>query len=265
MHHHLTTPDGTRLAYRTHTPTSPAPAQPPTVLLHGLAGHMSEWDALTELLLQAGHEVIAYDARGHGASTRRPPTMTRAASVTDAVTLLNHLSLAPATLIGQSLGGHTALLAAAAHPDLVSSLILIEAGPGGPNPTLPTEISTWLSSWPTPFPSLTEAESFLGHEAWARGLAEREDGWYPRFDADKMTEAVEELATHSYWQQWSRITCPTLVVRGGNGTIPEQEFREMKSRRPDTRLVTIPDAGHDVHLDQPGLLYEAIAGFLQTP
>jgi pimeloyl-ACP methyl ester carboxylesterase len=38
----------------------------------------------------------------------------------------------------------------------------------------------------------------------------------------------------------------------------------MKTRRPDTRLVTIPDAGHDVHLDQPGLLYAAVAGFLQT-
>jgi pimeloyl-ACP methyl ester carboxylesterase len=79
-----------------------------------------------------------------------------------------------------------------------------------------------------------------------------------------MTEAVTELATHSYWHQWSRITCPTLAVRGENGTIPAQEFTEMKTRSPNTRLVTIPDAGHDVHLDQPGLLYAAVAGFLQT-
>ncbi|MEV5321147.1 alpha/beta fold hydrolase [Streptomyces sp. NPDC052687] len=172
-HDHLTTPDGTRLAYRVHSPTRRAPAQPPVLLLHGLAGPMAEWDALTEHLLQAGHEVIAYDARGHGASTRRPPTMTRSACVSDAVTLLNHLSLAPATLIGQSLGGHTALLTAAAHPDSVSSLILIEAGPGGPNPTLPTQITTWLNSWPAPSPpSRKRRPSWAtrpGREAWSSG------------------------------------------------------------------------------------------------
>ncbi|WP_318275177.1 alpha/beta fold hydrolase [Streptomyces pharetrae] len=258
----LTMPDGTHLAYRVHTPPGPPSGRPPLLLLHGLAGHMGEWDALRAPLLRDGHTVIEYDARGHGASTRRPPTMTRAACVADAATLITRLELAPATLIGQSLGGHTALLTATAHPDLVASLILIEAGPGGPNPDLPTTISTWLRSWPLPFESLSSAETFLGHEAWARGLERREDGWHPRFDADKMTEAVTELATHSYWEEWSRITCPTLAVRGANGTIPVADFEKMKTRRPSTHTAVIPDAAHDVHLDQPGGLYEVIKAFL---
>jgi pimeloyl-ACP methyl ester carboxylesterase len=256
-------PDGTQIAYRTHTPT-PGPGRSPLLLLHGLAGHMAEWDALTEHLLRDGHTVITYDARGHGASTRRPPTMSRAACVADAATLITELSLPPVILIGQSLGGHTAMLTAATHPHVVDSLILIEAGPGGPNPQLPDEISSWLSTWPTPFKSLPEAEAFLGHEAWARGLEQRDDGWHPRFDADRMTEAVQELATHSYWQDWSRITCPTLAIRGENGTIPADELTKMKTRRPDTHTAVIPDAAHDVHLDQPRRLYEAIAKFLRT-
>ncbi|HLL37141.1 MAG TPA: alpha/beta hydrolase [Streptomyces sp.] len=260
----LTMPDGTHLAYRVHTPPGPPSGRPPLLLLHGLAGHMGEWDAVRAYLLRDGHTVIEYDARGHGASTRRPPTMTRAACVADAATLIRKLGPAPATLIGQSLGGHTALLTAAAHPDLVASLILIEAGPGGPAPDLPSQISTWLRSWPTPFKSLSSAETFLGHEAWARGLEEHPDGWHPRFDADQMTAAVAELATHSYWDEWSRVTCPTLAVRGEHGTMPSAELEQMKARRPNTRTAVIPDAAHDAHLDQPGHLYEVIKAFLEA-
>jgi pimeloyl-ACP methyl ester carboxylesterase len=38
----------------------------------------------------------------------------------------------------------------------------------------------------------------------------------------------------------------------------------MKTHRPAMHLTTIPNAGHDVHLDQPRKVYEAIATFLQT-
>ncbi|MCT9084789.1 alpha/beta hydrolase, partial [Streptomyces fulvoviolaceus] len=94
------------MAYRDRTPPHPA-SKPPVLLLHGLAGHLGEWDDLADRLLSAGRRVVAYDARGHGASTRRPPTVTRAAHVEDAVSLVDELGLAPVTVVGQSLGGHT--------------------------------------------------------------------------------------------------------------------------------------------------------------
>ncbi|MBA2949723.1 alpha/beta fold hydrolase [Streptomyces himalayensis] len=236
---------------------------PPVLLLHGLAGHMGEWDALTELLLADGHRVVAYDARGHGASTRRPSDMTRAACVRDAVAVIRALDLAPVTLVGQSLGGHTAMLTAAAYPDLVHALILVEAGPGGPNPDLPAQIGGWVDGWPTPFKSLAEAENFFGNEAWARVLDERPDGWHARVDRDVMVSAVAELATHAYWDQWERVRCPALVVRGANGTMPEAETTEMRARRPGTtQLAVIPDTAHDVHLDQPTRLHAAATAFL---
>ncbi|MFF5253705.1 alpha/beta fold hydrolase [Streptomyces leeuwenhoekii] len=262
---HLTTPDGTRIAYRDHQPPRPAlPAPPPVLLLHGLAGHQGEWDDLTGRLLADGHRVVTYDARAHGDSTRRPAATTRAAHVQDAVALIDHLCLAPAVLIGQSLGGHTALLLAAAHPGLVASLVLVEAGPGGPDPELPARIGNWLDRWPTPFPSLEAAREFLGHEAWARGLERRADGWYPRFDRDKILACVAEPATTSYWPQWSRIPHPTLLVRGDRGTVDDDQTTEMLLRRPRTHHTLIPDAGHDVHLDQPARLHEAVAGFLRA-
>ncbi|MFD7130371.1 alpha/beta fold hydrolase [Streptomyces sp. NPDC059894] len=261
----LTTPDGIRLAYRDDTPAHPHPTAPPVVLLHGLAGHLGEWDDLTRRLLVDGHRVVRYDARGHGASTRTPADMTRAAAVRDAVTVLTHLSLPPVILLGQSLGGLTALQTAAAHPSLITSLILVEAGPAGRAPHLPARIATWLDSWPTPFPSHPDATAFLGHRAWADGLDWRADGGHARVDRDTMVAAVRELATDDFWTDWTRVNCPTLVVRGENGTLPESEATDMRTRRPtDTHVIAVPDAGHDAHLDQPQRLYEAVASFLKA-
>ncbi|MEU9892894.1 alpha/beta fold hydrolase [Streptomyces phaeochromogenes] len=272
-----TTPDGTRLTYRDHH--APDSQHPPLLLLHGLAGHMGEWDDLLPLLLADGHRVITYDARGHGASTRRPPDMTRASAVRDVTTLIEELSLpTPVTLLGQSLGGHTAFLTAAAHPHLVDSLILVEAGPAGPSPELPAEIAAWLDSWPTPFTSFSSAAAFLGHEAWARGLEEREDGHHPRWDRDTMLAAVAELSIRAYWPQWARVACPTLVVRGAKGTMRKAEMARMARTtrgaqirtgrppqpQPQTLTEVIEDAGHDVHLDQPRRLHAAVRTFLSA-
>ena len=78
--------------------------------------------------------VIALDQRGHGRSEREPTDLSRPAFVGDVVAVVEQLSLAPVVLIGQSMGGNTAFLAAAAHPGLVESLVVIEASPDGPDP-----------------------------------------------------------------------------------------------------------------------------------
>ncbi|MER5223955.1 alpha/beta fold hydrolase [Streptomyces flaveus] len=234
---HVTTPDGTRIAYSdTQSGSSPSSPSPPLLLLHGLAGHMGEWDDLAARLLADGHRVVRYDARGHAASTRRPRDMTRASCVADAVAVIEHLSLPPVTLVGQSLGGHTAFLTAAAHPNLIDTLILIEAGPSGPSPNLPIEIGSWLDKSSVPFA-----------------------------DRDMMVAAVAELAERSYWTEWEQVRCPTFVVRGAQGTMPASEPAEMRTRRPTsttTETEVIQDAGHDVHLDRPERLYEVVRAFL---
>ncbi|QYX79770.1 alpha/beta fold hydrolase [Streptomyces akebiae] len=289
---HLTTPDGIRLALRAHVP--PHGHGRTLLLLHGLAGHQGEWDDLVPLLLADGHRVVTYDARGHGASTRRPADMSRAACVRDAVTVIRELGLAhpdqppaprpgqtppahppqppqplhpPLTLVGQSLGGHTAFLAASAHPELLDSLILIEAGPGAPDPTLPAHIAAWLDSWPTPFDSPPRAADFFGHVAWSRNLERRADGWYPRVDRATMLAAIEEVAETSYLREWAAVACPALVVGGANGTMSAADAARMPSgRSPGTRtdLAVVEEAGHDVHLDQPRSLHAAMSEFINS-
>ncbi|MFE5581386.1 alpha/beta fold hydrolase [Kitasatospora sp. NPDC056531] len=239
---------------------------PPVVLLHGLAGHAGEWDTLARNLSRR-HRVVAVDQRGHGASERRPGDVSRAAYVADAVAVVERLDLHRPVLVGQSLGGHTAMLTAAAHPDLLGGLVLVEAGPGGPNPNVRAEIGAALDAWPTPFPSRGAAVEFFGGgavgEGWAAGLEERDGGWRPRFDRDVMVEALTENARRSFWDEWTSIACPTLVILGQSGIIPPHETEAMLQRHPGAVALSVPGAGHDVHLEHPEVLCRVLQEFLE--
>ncbi|MFB7533594.1 hypothetical protein ACFC0C_36365 [Streptomyces sp. NPDC056178] len=95
--------------------------------------------------------------------------------------VVDQQALSRPVLVGRSPGEHTAMLTAAAHPGLVRTLVLVEAGPGGPHPNGPVDIGGWLDSWLTPFPSYEAAAALLGGgpvgAGWAAGLEEREGGW----------------------------------------------------------------------------------------
>ncbi|RKE23596.1 pimeloyl-ACP methyl ester carboxylesterase [Streptomyces sp. TLI_171] len=192
--------------------------------------------------------------------------MSRGFSVADVTAVVDRLALQAPVLVGQSLGGHTAMLTAAAHPGLVRALVLVEAGPGGPNPNVLVDIGAWLDSWPTPFPSREAAAAFLGGgpvgAGWAAGLEERDGAWWPRFDRDVMVRSLAENAMRSFWHEWGQVTCPMLVVLAQSSFIPAQEADEMLRRRPTTMAMSIPGTGHDLHLEQPEALHTALSDFL---
>jgi pimeloyl-ACP methyl ester carboxylesterase len=233
------------------------------VLLHGLAGYRDEWNSTAAWLRDAGYRVATYDGRGHGDSTRRPADVSREATVADAAAVLRTIGGGPHVLMGQSLGGHTAFLTAAAHPELVSALVVLEAGPayGEPN----DHIKNWLASWPLPFPSRDAAADFLGHgddrigAAWADGLGV---DLAPRFDPDIIVATIRAHAGRAYWDQWASITVPTMAVLAENGYIDSAEEQEMRRLRPDATMVRLPGLGHDLHLQDPDAVRDAVLPFL---
>lgn len=237
-------------------------AGPAVVLLHGLAGSAREVASPLP-----GHRVIAPDQRGHGHNVRRPDDLSREAYVADVVQVIKSLAGGgPVALVGQSMGAHTAMLTAARHPELVSHLVMLEGGVGGSEDDYPTRLGAWFASWPVPFASRAAAVGFLGStplaRAWAEDLRETSDGFRPRFDPDIMEAAIRPVAATAQWASWQRTTAPTLLVRGANGRVPEDEIARMLQLRPDVELATIPDAGHDAHLDQPQAWSRLLRSFL---
>src|ERR1044072_1392597 len=96
---------------------------PALLLLHGLAGHAREWDG-TAAHLAPRHRVLCPEQRGHGRSDRRPEDLSPDAFAADATAWIEALGVAPAVVVGQSLGGLTAILLAAQRPDLVCGLVV---------------------------------------------------------------------------------------------------------------------------------------------
>jgi pimeloyl-ACP methyl ester carboxylesterase len=99
----------------------------PLLLIHGGGGDADVWSSVFEILAR-DHRVIAYDRRGHTRSKAAfpPPAEYYSTHGDDAAGLLQALGAAPATVVGWSGGGLTALQLAWTHPTLVSSLVLEE-------------------------------------------------------------------------------------------------------------------------------------------
>lgn len=255
----LTSRDGVRLACRDHGGEGPA-----AVLAHGLAGHAGEWDG-TAAWLGRTHRVVAPDARGHGHSERRPSDVSRTACVDDLAHWIELLDLAPALVIGQSLGGHTAFLLAARRPELVRAVVVAEATPEA-DPDAPAAVEAWLQSWPVPFADRKDAIGFFGDttwgRAWADGLEEREDGLWPAFDVDVMIACLAETSRCEYRHEWRRVSCPVLVVRAGDDGVPAGLVERMAGEAQDASSAVVADAGHDLHLYQPERWREVVEAFV---
>lgn len=259
--------NGSRLACADFGGTGPL-----VMLLHGLAGHATEW-VQTAGWLTARHRALAPELRGHGRSERRPSDVSRSAHVDDIAAWIERFNTRPVALVGQSLGGHTAFLLAAHRPDLVDKLVVVEAGPGpysegrdlAAEGEVVERVRQWLASWPVPFPSREAAVTFFGRNenwanVWADGLEERADGLHPSFEIDVMTDTLR-AAGDSYWDEWRRIECPVMLVVAKDRENPTLAHR-MLSEQPLASLVEIPKAGHDLHLDNPAAWREAVEAFL---
>jgi pimeloyl-ACP methyl ester carboxylesterase len=100
---------------------------PPVVLLHGLTATKRYVVMGSKALERAGHRVVAYDARGHGASepAASADAYQYADLAGDLLDVLGDRGIDRAVLVGASMGAHTILRVALEAPDRVAALCVI--------------------------------------------------------------------------------------------------------------------------------------------
>jgi 3-oxoadipate enol-lactonase len=218
--------NGIQLAYRESGPAS----APPLLLLHALGEDSADWDQAAAALAPSWH-VYALDQRGHGRSDW-PGTYTLALLRDDVLAFLDALKLAQVTLIGHSMGGAAAYLAAMRQPERVRRLVLEEPAP----------------PWPRVPRSPVRPPGPLSFD-WAVTVLSAEASDPPASSRDGLTA----------------ITAPTLVVAGGpDSHVSQDRLADMAALIPGGQLVTIP-AGHLVHAAQPARFISAVTAFLAGP
>jgi pimeloyl-ACP methyl ester carboxylesterase len=115
-----TTVNGVRLSY-----TLTGDSGPPLVLVHGSWADQRDWELLVSILAER-FRVLTYDRRGHSQSECPPGQGSVEEDAADLAALIEHLKLAPAHIVGLSLGGSIVLRLAARRPGLIRSLSVQE-------------------------------------------------------------------------------------------------------------------------------------------
>ncbi len=239
---------------------------PPLVMLHGLSGHARTWDH-TAAALSESYRVLALDQRGHGDSDWAPhygfgPRAADLLAFTDA------LQLAEVTLMGLSMGGIVSFVFAAAHPERVRRLIVLDIGPEIA-PAGARNVSAAMAA-PDIFASEDEAvaqaraanprptEEALRHRV-RHALRPQSDGTLT-FKMDKALRsqrgAIFDLTADQLWAAWRSVRCPVLLVRGEDSDVLAAETAQrMLAENPHASFASVPDCGHSITLDNPqGLL-----------
>ena len=245
------------------------PGSPTLVFLHGIMGHSREWDTLV-VSLANDFRVVAIDQRGHG-ETDWAKDYTAATMAEDLAELIQTIG-PPVHVAAHSMGAMAACICAANRPDLIRRLVMIDIGPDSLTtdwalqelpvmlagmdearyPDVQTAVDEWLAADPLSREPLQR--NYVQHN-----LVRRADGsltW--RFDAAGLVQfATEGVREDELWSAIDRIVAPTLLIRGEQSPLLSRSTaQEMIRRLSDGRLIEVPDAAHDVGVEQP----EAVAG-----
>ncbi|MEU1563656.1 alpha/beta hydrolase [Streptomyces mirabilis] len=262
---------------------------PPALYVHGLGGSSQNWSALMPLL-DGLVDSEALDLPGFGDS---PPPDDGNYSVTGhARAVIRYLDAAergPVHLFGNSLGGAVATRVAAVRPDLVETLTLI-------SPALP-EIRAQRTAWPTALLSVpgvarlfTRLTKDWSAEQRVRGVMALCYGDPGMVTPEGFRDAVEEMerrlalpyfwdamarssrglvnaytlgGQHGLWRQAERVLAPTLLVYGGRDQLVAYRMARRAARAfRDSRLLSLPDAGHVAMMEYPETVASAFRELL---
>jgi pimeloyl-ACP methyl ester carboxylesterase len=101
--------------------------EPAMLFLHGMACVKEHMDALVDAF-SVSHRCVAFDLRGHGSSSVPHDAYSTADFMSDIAAVIDELGLDRPVLVGHSFGGSVSLAFAAAHPDQVRALVMLDSG-----------------------------------------------------------------------------------------------------------------------------------------
>jgi pimeloyl-ACP methyl ester carboxylesterase len=260
---------------------------PPLVLVHGLGGSHLNWCLLAPKLAPRAR-VLAVDLVGFGLThpEGRSVTVQTAAVMLDR--FVREVAGAPAILVGNSMGGMASILEAAANPDAVSGLVLIDPAlplAAGARPDRLVSAAFLLYA----IPGLGEGYLARRRASVPADRLVREvlnlccvnPGRVPRelvaasvvlaeerasvagLDAAFLSAARSLLRVSArrgrYWAAMRAVAAPVLLIHGEKDRLVSvRSAREAAARNPGWRFEVVPDVGHVPQLETP----EAVAALV---
>ena len=263
-------PDPYRLHYQLQG--SGRDTDPVLLFLHGFMGSGQDWMETAEAL--PDYRCILVDLPGHGLSGECPAElfpMPKAALALLAV--LDDAGVGQCIPVGYSMGGRLALYLVVTRPDRCRALVLESGSPGLASQREREARREWDESKASELES-QELDAFLEdwyrqplfysirrNEARLAALMERRR----HNDTAGLARSLRLMGTGSQPSLWPRlpeIPFPWLAVAGELDSRYRKTMRDMVSLSEKGRLVTVPDAGHNTHFENPEAFSRALREFL---
>lgn len=227
-------------------PTVPDDDAPIVVCVHGLLTDSlaSYYFTLGPAFAERGLDVLMYDLRGHGRTTRPATGYHLEQFVYDLVALLDALDITrPVHVVGNSFGGSVAYGLAAARPERVASVIAIEAEP--PTPEWTQHMAEGLADAKTRL-AIDEVIGWIreNHGAHTARLSKNAS---KILQVTSMAEDIPRSATID--PDLSSVQCPVFALFGGDSGLSAQvsHFHRVLA---NCRTVVLPDQGHSVLVER---------------
>lgn len=240
--------------------------------------------------LQGRFHVAAADQRGHGFSTLPAAPGAQADWYTfgdDLARILDGLGARPAILAGHSMGAIVSMMVAAARPDLVRGLVLVEPvlvprfarqiaqvmRLFGWTPPPNSDLATLSAKRRAIFPSFEMALSaYRGRGAFKTwpdetiadylrgGLVATGNGTEMRLACEPAWESsVFQHAPRGIASLARRVRCPLTLLYAGDGTARESQVRLVARLHGDARVIKVPGTTHFLPMERPDVVQDEIA------
>ena len=248
----------------------------PIIFVHGNFGDVRHWDLQMEAFSEK-YKVIRYDVRGYGKSDVPDPE-TSYRDCDDLNALMEFLKIEKAHICGLSMGSGIAIDFALAYPNKCLSLIPIGPWPNGWGGGRFTTVATdsMFTIFGTVFSLISSEGPKAATDYWWSGDHEIKTTVVRNSTLDSLKKIGYE---YSWWgflnsskRAWhsppavvelEKIKMPTLIVTSEHDIQACKEAAElMQSKMPNSRLVSIQDAGHCMNMDNPEEFNRIVIDFI---
>jgi pimeloyl-ACP methyl ester carboxylesterase len=237
----------------------------PLVLLHGAFSAIGTSFGVVLPGLAAGRQVIAVDLQGHGHTADIDRPLRTETMADDVAALIQHLNIAPADVMGYSMGSAVALNMAIRYPQIVRKAVLISTSYllSGLHPGLLDGLAGLQPEWlyGTPW-----------HDEYMKSNPRPED--FPTL-VKKVTDLnmrISDLPAESV----KGITAPVLIINGDSDIVTPEHSVEMfrllgggvsgdNAGLPKSQLAILPGTSHTMMADRADMVVPMVTRFLNAP
>ncbi|RQR24597.1 3-oxoadipate enol-lactonase [Burkholderia sp. Bp9142] len=262
MHGHTQTRDGATIAFEYNISD---PGEPlPILFSNSLASDKSIWDEVVAALPEL--QLIRYDTRGHGQSTLGEHPANIGTLGSDALAVLDALSIDRAIVCGLSLGGLTAMWLGVHAAERVAGLVLANTAASYPPPQMWRDrYVTALAEGMEPLVDATLQRWFTpSFRTDGNPVVEEITRMIAAIDPQGYAECAKVLEVEDLGTSLPQIRCPSLVIVGSHDpSTPPSRGEELVAAIPGASMATL-NAAHMSCVEDPAGFAALIRTFSQT-